>query len=145
MKYAAISLATQHLQGCVIAFVGDHTMTRELTPVLLPIQKMRQWAKEKVCVDGPAMIKYYRDDSLCQCSLWKPMGDKPFKEAHAPRLLAIPLILVAKRRKPAHALQGTQTSGHEDLGASGTRGSNTRRCMKPNRTMVLPGNSSQQG
>ena len=35
-KFVAISNATQHLQGWFIGFVGDRTMTKDPTPVLLP-------------------------------------------------------------------------------------------------------------
>ncbi len=40
------------------------------------------------------LIKYYRDDQAQHGSMWKPTPTKHFEEAHAPRLLAFPLVLL---------------------------------------------------
>ena len=96
MKFAAISTATGHLQGRIIAFVGDRTPTREPTPILLPQCKTWEWVKETVSSDGPAMFKFYDKDPSHVGMLWKGEGgdDEAKKEAHAPRLLSIPLWLL---------------------------------------------------
>jgi hypothetical protein len=39
MKFVAITAAIQQLQGCIIGFVGDLTLTKEPTPILLPPRK----------------------------------------------------------------------------------------------------------
>jgi hypothetical protein len=39
MKFAVINAATGHLQGLIIGFAGDRTLTREPTPILLPQRK----------------------------------------------------------------------------------------------------------
>ena len=96
MKFAAISTATGHLQGRIIAFVGDRTPTREPTPILLPQRKTWEWVKETVSSDGPAMFKFYDEDPSRAGTLWKGEGgdDDAQKEVHAPRLLSIPLWLL---------------------------------------------------
>jgi len=71
LKFAAISAATQHLQGRIIGFVGDRTTTREPTLILLPQLKTWQWVKEAVFTDGPALIKHYEDDASRIGTLWK--------------------------------------------------------------------------
>jgi hypothetical protein len=42
LKFVAIRDATQHLQGGFIGFVGDWTLSREPTPILLPLLKTWQ-------------------------------------------------------------------------------------------------------
>jgi hypothetical protein len=64
MKFAAISAATGHLQGRIIGFVGDRTPTREPTPILLSQSKTWEWVKETVSSDGPAMFKFYDNDTV---------------------------------------------------------------------------------
>ena len=39
IKFMAISERTQHLQGQFIGFVGDQTMARDPTPIILPQEK----------------------------------------------------------------------------------------------------------
>jgi hypothetical protein len=93
MKFVALSDATQHLLGRFIGFVGDQTLTCELTAILLPSQKTWQWVKEAVSPDGPALIKYYKDDPTRRRSLWTPEAGAERVETTAPRLLHIPLVL----------------------------------------------------
>ena len=38
-KFMALNKATQHLQGCFTGLIGDCTLTRNPTPILLPTQK----------------------------------------------------------------------------------------------------------
>ena len=105
MKFAAISVATGHLQGRIIAFVGDRTPTREPTPILLPQRKTWEWVKETVSSDGPAMFKFYDDDPSRAGTLWKGEGgDGAKEEVHAPRLLSIPLWLLDRIRQEGRAL-----------------------------------------
>ena len=105
MKFAAISVATGHLQGRIIGFVGDRTLTREPTPILLPQRKTWEWVKETVSSDGPAMFKFYDDDPSRAGTLWKGEGgDGAKEEVHAPRLLSIPLWLLDRIRQEGRAL-----------------------------------------
>jgi hypothetical protein len=108
MKFAAISAATQHLQGRIIGFVGDRTVTREPTPILLPQQKETwQWVKEAVFSDGDAMVQHFENDLTRAGTLWKGEGmhtEAQKVELHAPRLLAIPLWLLEHIRKEGRAL-----------------------------------------
>jgi hypothetical protein len=106
LKFAAISAATQHLQGRIIGFVGDRTTTREPTPILLPQLKTWQWVKETVFTDGPALIKHYEDDASRIGTLWKGEGGGATSkvEVQAPRLIAIPLWLLDRIRREGRAL-----------------------------------------
>jgi hypothetical protein len=101
LKFAAISVATQHLQGRIIGFVGDRTATREPTPILLPQLKTWQWVKESVFTDGPALIKHYEDDASRVGTLWKGEGANAASkvEIQIPRLIAIPLWLLDQIKK----------------------------------------------
>jgi hypothetical protein len=63
MKFMAISKARQHLQCRFLGFVGDRTVTREPTPILLPLPKTWQWVKEEVCMTGPDLLKDYQEDA----------------------------------------------------------------------------------
>ncbi len=93
MTFVALSDATQHLQGRFIGFVRDQMLTREPTAILLPSQKTWQWVKEAVSPDGPAIIKYYKDDPTRRGLLWTPETGTERVETTAPRLLYIPLVL----------------------------------------------------
>ncbi len=106
MKFAAISAATSHLQGCVIGFVGDRTATREPSPILFPTIKTWQWVKKTVYTDGPALIKHYDDDPTRIGTLWKGEGadESEKRELHAPRLLSIPMWLLDRIRQEGRAL-----------------------------------------
>ncbi len=66
----AFNEATQHLQGRFIGFIGDRTLMRIPTPILLLTQKTWQWAKEMVATDGPAMIACYEEDVARRGALW---------------------------------------------------------------------------
>jgi hypothetical protein len=79
-------------------------MTREPTSILFPQKKPWQWVKEKICANGPALIKYYKEDASHQGFLWKPEADVDNDEAHAPHLLALPLVLVDLIRKEGRPL-----------------------------------------
>ncbi len=105
LKFAAISAATQHLQGRIIGFVGDRTATREPTPILLP-QLAWQWVKELVFTDGNALIKHYEDDASRIGTLWKGEGANAALrvEIQVPRLIAIPLWLLDRIKKKGQAL-----------------------------------------
>jgi hypothetical protein len=107
MKFAVISAVTQHLQGRIIGFVGDRTITRKPTPILLPQQKTWQLVKETVFSNGEAMIKHFEDDLARAGTLWKGEGvhnEAPKVELHAPRLLAILFWLLDLIRKEGRAL-----------------------------------------
>jgi hypothetical protein len=108
MKFMAISEATQHLQGQFIGFIGDCMVTREPTPILLPLLKTWQWVKEEVCTMGPDLLKYYQEDEYCQGKLWSP-GEGATKEETTILATVDPPGPVQKypgRRIFAHAPQG---------------------------------------
>ncbi len=98
MKFMAISEATQHLQGWFISFVGDCTITREPTPILLPLLKTWQWVKEEVCMTRPDLLQYYQEDASQQGKLWSPGEGATKEETNVPWLLSIPLVLFVKIR-----------------------------------------------
>jgi hypothetical protein len=83
MKFMAITKATQHLQSWLIGFVGDCMVTREPTPILLPLLKIWQRAKEEVCTTGPDLLEYYQEDPSCQGKLWSlGEGEKKRKQMY---------------------------------------------------------------
>jgi hypothetical protein len=45
-NFLALNKATQHLQGCFIGFIGDRTLMRDPTPILLQTQKTWQWVEK---------------------------------------------------------------------------------------------------
>ncbi len=96
MKVMAISEALQHLQGQFIGFVGDRTVTREPTPILLPLLKTWQWVKEEVCMTGPDLLESYQEDASGQGKLRSPGEGATKDETNVPRLLLIPLVLFKK-------------------------------------------------
>jgi hypothetical protein len=93
MKFVALNDATQHLQGRFIGFVGDQTLTRESTEILLPSQKTWQLVKEVVSPDGPALCKYYKNDPARRGLLWAPEAGSEWVKTTPPCLLYIPLVL----------------------------------------------------
>ena len=52
MKFMAITEATKHLQGRLIGFIGDLTVSCELMPVMIPTLKTWQWVTEKIQLRG---------------------------------------------------------------------------------------------
>jgi hypothetical protein len=62
MKFVASTEATQQLQGRIIGFVGDCTITKEPTPILIPPRKTWEWVQATVATDGPATISHYEVD-----------------------------------------------------------------------------------
>ncbi len=94
MKFMAISKATQHLQGRLIGFVGDRTITQEPTSILLPLLKTWQWVKEEVCMMGPDLLEYYQEGASLRGKLWSPGEGATKEETNLPRLLSIPLVLL---------------------------------------------------
>ncbi len=93
MKFMAISDATRHLQGRLIGFIGDRTVSREPTAVLFPTVKTWQWVKVMVATDGPTLIAHYDEDSSRRGALWTPDADCATGKGHVPRLLHIPVTL----------------------------------------------------
>ena len=82
-KFVAINDTTQHLHGSFIGFVGDRTMTKHPTPVLLPKQKTWKWDKFDVPTDVQAMTMHYKDLSH-RGKLWTlPLG-KDVEEVAVP-------------------------------------------------------------
>jgi hypothetical protein len=104
LKFVAISEATQQLQGRIIGFVGDRTLTKEPMPVLLPQQKAWEWIKVKVATDGPAIIPHYEGDQSNRGTLWTPPVETDETETTVPRLLHIPLVLFDKIRRAGRPL-----------------------------------------
>jgi hypothetical protein len=101
LKFVAIMEATQQLQGQIIGFMGDRTLTKEPMPVLLPQQKAWEWVKVNVATDGPAFISHYKNDPSKGGTLWTPLvgTEEGMEETTVPGLLHIPLVLFDKIRK----------------------------------------------
>jgi hypothetical protein len=72
MKYVAISKVTQHLQGRLIGFVGDHTATKEPTAIVLPQQKTWKWETKMTLADGAALQLYYAEYQTRRGKFWVP-------------------------------------------------------------------------
>jgi hypothetical protein len=104
MKFMAISKATQHLQSRFTSFVGDCTVTREPTPILLPLLKTWQWVKEEVCTTGPDLLEYYQEDASHWGKLWSPGEGATKEETNVSWLLSIPLVLFEKIRAEGRPL-----------------------------------------
>jgi hypothetical protein len=62
LKFLAISKATQHLQGRYVGFVGDHTATKDLTPVVLPSHSTWKWETKTMSLDAVALQAHYTAD-----------------------------------------------------------------------------------
>ena len=99
-KFVAISGTTQHLQGHFIGFVGDRTMTKDPTPVLLPRQKTWKWDKFYVSTDVYAMTNHYEDPDH-RGKFWTPPLNGGVEEVVVPLLLAI--LCTAGKGAPPHA------------------------------------------
>jgi hypothetical protein len=95
MKFVAISEATQHLQGRFVGFVGDHTATKDPTPIILPQQKMWKWETKTASLDAIALEAYYIADPTRRGRLWIPdqTDAHKWRAVKEPLLLAIPLVL----------------------------------------------------
>jgi hypothetical protein len=93
MKCMAISDATRHLQGRLIRFIGDRTVSCEPTAVLFPTVKTWQWVKVTVATNGPMLIAHYDEDSSRRDALWMPDADCATGKGHVPHLLHIPMTL----------------------------------------------------
>jgi hypothetical protein len=104
MKFMAISKATQHFQGQFIGFVGDCMVTREPTPILLPLLKTWQRVKEEVCMMRPDLIEYCQEDASHRGKLWSLGEGAAKEETTVPQLLSIPLVLFKKIRAEGHPL-----------------------------------------
>jgi hypothetical protein len=104
MKFMAITEATQQLQGRFIDFVGDQTLYKEPTPILLPPWKTWEWVKATVAMHGPSLLDYYEEDPTWRGTLWTPAADCMVADANVPRLLHILLVLFERIRKEGRPL-----------------------------------------
>jgi hypothetical protein len=95
MKLVTISEATQHLQGRYVGFVGDHTATKDPTPVVLPQQSTWKWDTKTTSSDVVALEAHYTADPTRRGKLWAPdqADSHEWTAIMAPRLLAAPLVL----------------------------------------------------
>jgi hypothetical protein len=64
IKFVAINKETQHLQGCFIGFVGDCSITKNPTPILLSQQKTWHWETYTISTNSRAMETFYLEDNL---------------------------------------------------------------------------------
>jgi hypothetical protein len=64
MRFVAINEETQHLKGRFIGFVGDRSITKDPTLILLPQQKTWHWETCSICTDSKAVTMFYREDTL---------------------------------------------------------------------------------
>ncbi len=125
-KFVALSEGTQHLQGQVIGFVGDRTMVRDPTPIMLPQEKTWKW-KTQTCNTNPTSMEDYYNDETRRGKLWSPDISDDFKEIQIPHLLSIPVILFSmiwEEWRPLmpheiHALMSTLTSEADDASTAG--------------------------
>ncbi len=78
--------------------MGDRTLTKEPTPILMPPRKAWDWVKVRVATDGLALITYYKGEPSNRGTLWTPPVGSEETEATVPRLLHIPLVLFDKIR-----------------------------------------------
>jgi hypothetical protein len=126
IKFVALSEGTQHLQGRVIGFVGDRTMAKDPTPIMLPQEKTWKW-KTQNCNTNPTSLEDYYQDETQRGKLWSPDLSKDFEEIQVPHLLSIPLILFSmiwEERRPLmpheiHALVSTLMSEADDASTAG--------------------------
>ena len=127
MKFVAISEATQHLQGRYVGFVGDHTATKDPTPVVLPQQSTWKWETKTTSSDAAALEAHYAADPTRRGKLWAPdqADSDAWTAIMAPRLLAAPLVLfraIREERRPLmpHEVRGLVMSIVEDADNSDT-------------------------
>ncbi len=124
--FVALSEGTQHLQGRVIGFVGDRTMAKDPTPIMLPQEKTWKW-KTQNCNTNPMSLEDYYQDEARRGKLWSPDLSEDFEEIQVPHLLSTPLTLfsvIREERRPLmphdiHALVSTLTSKAEDASTAG--------------------------
>ena len=95
MKFVAISEATQHLQGRFAGFVGDCTVTKDPTPIVLPQQNTWKWETKTTSSDAMVLEAYYTADPTQRRRLCVPdqASAHEWTAVKAPLLLAIPLVL----------------------------------------------------
>ncbi len=95
MKFAAISKATQHLQGRFVGFVGDRTATLDPTPIVLPQQKTWKWEMKTTSSDAMVLEAYYTVDPTQRGRLWVPdqVDTHEWMAVNAPLLLTVLLVL----------------------------------------------------
>ena len=112
MKFVTISKATQHLQGRYVGFVGDHTATKDPTPVVLPSQNTWKW-ETNTSLDAVALEAQYTADPTRRGKLWAPdqADAHEWTAITAPRLLVALLVLfwaIREEQKPLmpHEVQG---------------------------------------
>jgi hypothetical protein len=91
MKFMAITEATKHLQGRLIGFIGDRTVSCEPTPVLFLSKKTWEWVTETISTEGPDLLDHYAMDASRRGSLWIPDTESDRVETTVPRLIHIPL------------------------------------------------------
>ncbi len=126
MKFAAISAATGHLQGRIIAFVGARTPTREPTPILLPQRKTWEWVKETVSSDGPAMFKFYDEDPSRAGTLWNGEGTEGSTRPQAP---LNPFVDVGSNQAGREGSDAPRHPPHRQYPCRGGEHNGLRRCM----------------
>ena len=93
MKFMAITEATNHLQGRLIGFIGDRTVSREPTPVLFPSKKIWEWVTEQILTVGRDFLHHYTTDASRRGSLWTPEIECDRVKTTIPHVLHIPLVL----------------------------------------------------
>jgi hypothetical protein len=96
MKFVAISDTTLHLHGRFICFVEDQTLSCVPTPNFPPHLKTWQWVKGEVCMEGQALLDYYKEGVTHWGKLRSLDGEATKEETFVPRLHAIPPALLDK-------------------------------------------------
>jgi hypothetical protein len=104
MKFMAITEATQQFEGRFIGFVGDRTLSKEPTLILLPLQKTWEWVKATLAMGGDSLLDYYERDPTWRSALWTPAADCTMAETNVPRFSHIPLVLFEMIRKEGSPL-----------------------------------------
>jgi hypothetical protein len=100
MKCVTINKETQRLQGWFIGFVGDPSITKDPTPILLPQQKTWCLKTYTISTNNRAMAIFYWEDNLQRGKLWdpQPANDELLGEVTVLLLLSIPLVLFCTMR-----------------------------------------------
>ncbi len=127
IKFVALTEGTQHLQGQFIGIVGDCTMARDPTPIILPQEKPWKWKTQRCSTNPTAFEDYYKYNTTRRGKLWSPDLSEDDKEIQVPHLLSIPLILFSTIRAEGrpliphdiYALVVTLTSEAEDASTAG--------------------------
>ena len=81
--------------GKFIGFVGDRTEQSDLVPILFPQNKTWEWKQAEISMDGEEMIAHYTGHPDKWGKLWTPGALSETEVVKVPRLLHIPLALVA--------------------------------------------------